>query len=238
MEDARAQAQYVIDSLDGEVTKHEVDTLISGVAATTIPTSRWAGGTHNQLADLGGGITLEGINDMYAVAAEVPSLGAESMQLLNLAIKWNDAWLTHRNDQPLGEHRVMWTGNVEPVWPPNPPPSQYAECEVAETVGHLAYTALNIVNTPSAWNETLPDGDPNHFGVTYFERAKTYVTMLEFSMSTFFTKNFIDPETHEIQPPGLKCMARTERERQCLEPADDVSTRLPDSGTDSSNSGG
>jgi hypothetical protein len=48
MKEVRAQAQHVIDSLDGEVTKHEVDTFISGVAATTIPTSQWAGGTHNR----------------------------------------------------------------------------------------------------------------------------------------------------------------------------------------------
>jgi hypothetical protein len=138
------------------------------------------------------------------VAAEIPSLSAERMQLLNLAIKWNDAWLSHRNDQPLGEHRVMWTGKVEPVWPPDAPPSRYVGCEVGDTVGHLAYTALNIVNTPSIWNETVPDGDPSHYGAPYLERAKTYATMLEFSMSTFFTKNFINPTTHEIEPPASK----------------------------------
>ena len=202
MEEARQQGPYVIDSLDGEVTKHEIDTFISGVAAMTIPTSQWAGGTHNLLADGEGGLTLEGINDLYTVAAEIPGLGVERMQLLNLGVKWNDAWLSHRNDQPLGEHRVMWTGKVEPVWPPDAPPSQYAGCEVGDTVGHLAYTALNIVSTPSIWNETVPDGDPHHFGVSYLERAKTYVTMSEFSMSTFFTKNFIDPATHEIRPPA------------------------------------
>jgi hypothetical protein len=202
MNPVRAETQYVIDSLDGEITKHEVETFISAVAAQTIPTSQWAGGTHNQLADGEGGLTLEGINDLYAAISDVPSLGAESRQLLNLVIKWNDAWLTHRNDQPLGEHRVMWTGKVEPVWPPDTPPSQYAGCEVGDTVGHLAYTALNIANTPSIWHETVPDGDPHHFGISYLERAKTYVTMLEVSMSMFFTKNFIDPETHEIRPPA------------------------------------
>ncbi|MBV8056414.1 MAG: hypothetical protein JO071_14360 [Deltaproteobacteria bacterium] len=109
---ARAQALYVIDSLDGEVTKYEVDTFISGVAAKTIRTSQWASGAppRNKLADFDGGTTLEGLNDLYAVASEIPSIGAGRLQLLNLAIKWNDAWLTHRNDQPLGEHRVMWTG--------------------------------------------------------------------------------------------------------------------------------
>ena len=32
------RAQYVIDSLDGEVTQHEVDTFISNVTALPIPT--------------------------------------------------------------------------------------------------------------------------------------------------------------------------------------------------------
>src|SRR5581483_11836181 len=145
---ATCQAQIVIDSLDGEVTQHEVDTFISLVNSTTIPTSQWNnnGSTtgHNFLADGSGGTTLEGINRMYEITGDIPSLSSEHMQLLNLAIQWSDAWLTHRNDLPLGEHRVMWTGKVDPVWPPDPPPSKYAACEVGETIGIIAYTALNI----------------------------------------------------------------------------------------------
>src|SRR5215471_16871884 len=108
-----SQAQLVVDSLDGEVTQNEVDTFINVVSATAIPTSQWTATiTHNQLADGRGGMILEGINEMYEVTGDIPSLSAEHMQLLNLAIQWNDAWLINRNDMPLGEGRVMWTGNV------------------------------------------------------------------------------------------------------------------------------
>src|SRR5215471_807078 len=200
------RAQLVIDSLDGEVTQHEADTFISVVGATPIPTAEWTPtNTHNLLADGKGGMTLEGINIMAEITADIPSLSAEHTQLLNLAIAWNDAWLTHRNDLPLGEGRVMWTGNVEPVWPPNCPTctsSTYYESEVGDTIGHMAFTAYNILKTPAIWNNTVPDGDPNNFGATYLARAKTYVSMLEFSMSNAFTPHFIDPNTLLIRRPS------------------------------------
>ena len=200
------QAQLVIDSLDGEVTQREVDTFISIVSAMTIPTSQWTSTiTHNQLADGRGGMILEGINYMAEITADIPSLSAEHTQLLNLAIAWNDAWLTHRNDLPLGEGRVMWTGKVEPVWPPNCPTCSnptYYESEVGDTIGHMAHTAYNILKTPSIWNNTVPDGDPNGFGTTYLARAQTYVSMLEFSMSNSFTPYFIDPGTLLIRRPS------------------------------------
>ena len=201
----RVHAQYVIDSLDGEVTQHEVDTFINNVTALPIPTIEDPGTSHNYLADGPGGVTLEAMNDLYVITGDIPSLSAEHTQLLNLAIRWNDTWLIHRNDLPLGEHRVMWTGNVEPVWPPNCSTCSnptYYESEVGDTVGHMGYTAYNILKTPSIWNDTVPDGDPNHFGTTYLARAKTYVSMLEFTMSTSFTKYFIDPNTLLIRRPS------------------------------------
>src|SRR5215471_7054529 len=198
-------AQYVIDSLDGEVTQHEVDTFLSNVSALPIPTIEDPGTSHNYLADGPGGVTLEAINDMYVITGDIPSLSSEHTQLLNLAIAWTDTWLIHRNDLPLGEQRVMWTGKIEPVWPPNcsncSNPTYY-ESEVGDTIGHMGYTAYNILKTPSIWNNTVPDGDPNHFGATYLARAKTYVGMLEFSMSNSFTPYFIDPNTLLIKRPS------------------------------------
>jgi hypothetical protein len=66
----------------------------------------------------------------------------------------------------------------------------------------MGYTAYNILKTPSIWNSTVPDGDPNHFGTTYLARAKTYVSMLEFSLSNSFTPYFIDPNTLLIKRPS------------------------------------
>jgi hypothetical protein len=192
----------VIDSLDCDVTAPEADALLATVSKTAIPTSQWPGGVHNYLADGTGGTTLEAINRLYEVTGEIPALSAQHAKLLDLAIAWSDAWLSHRNDLALGEKRVMWTGKIDPVWPPDAPPSTYAGCEVGETVGILAYTALNIVQTPAVANATVPDGDPNGYGATYLARAKTYVAMLEQSMDGFFNPNFLDAATLTIHHPA------------------------------------
>src|SRR5215470_15941388 len=71
------RAQYVIDSLDGEVTQNEVDTFINNVSALPIPTIEDPGTSHNYLADGPGGVTLEAINDMYVITGDIPSLSAE-----------------------------------------------------------------------------------------------------------------------------------------------------------------
>jgi len=204
---ARAQTTLAIDSLDGEVTQHEVDTFINYINATPIPTPQWNGTSpdHNYLADFEGGRALEATNDLYVITGDIPSLSSEHTQLLNLAIKWSDTRLAYRNDLALGEHRVMWTGNIDPVWPPNAPTAAdptYAGCEVTDTIGHIAYTAYNILKTPSIWSSTVPDGDPYSHGPTYLDRARTYVSMLEFSMSNYFNKYFIDPNTLLIAPPN------------------------------------
>jgi hypothetical protein len=192
----------VIDSLDCDVTAHEVDAFLATVSKTTIPVSQWPNGAHNILADGVGGTTLEAINRLYEVTGDIPALGAQHAKLLDLAIAWSDAWLAHRNDLALGEKRVMWTGKVEPVWPPDAPPSTYAGCEVGETVGILAYTALDILRTPAIASAVVPDGDPNGYGATYLARAKTYVAMLEQSMDGFFKPNFLDAATRTIRHPA------------------------------------
>src|SRR5262249_26314209 len=141
---------------------------------------------------------------LYAVTGDIPSLSVEHRQLLDLAILWTDAWLIHRNDLPLGEQRVMWTGIIEPVWPPNCPTCSnptYYESEVGDTIGHMAFTANNILSTPAIWGDTIPDGDPNGFGSTYLARAQTYVSMLEFTMTNSFTQYFIDADTLLIRRP-------------------------------------
>jgi hypothetical protein len=197
----------VIDSLDCDVTAHEVDAFLSVVSEATIPTSQYPNGVHNFLADGAGGTTLEAVNRLYEITGDIPALAAQHAKLLDLAIAWSDAWLSHRNDLALGEKRVMWTGKVEPVWPPDAPPSTYAGCEVGETVGILAYTALDIVRTPAIANSTVPDGDPNGYGATYLARAKTYVAMLEQSMDAFFAPNFLDATTLTIHHPASAAYA-------------------------------
>ena len=69
---APASAQIVIDSLDGEVTAHEVDTFLSYTSGLTIPTAEWtATVTHNQIADGKGGMTLAGINTLVLIGSSL-----------------------------------------------------------------------------------------------------------------------------------------------------------------------
>jgi hypothetical protein len=205
---AAAGGSYLVEGLTGEVTARELDAFIATTAAASIPVAMWQQanpGSHNTLSTFGrGGYTLESLNLLYEVAKDA-GLSSQQRRLLDLAIKWNDAWLVHRNDLPMGEHRVVWTGKVEPVWPPNHPAdaeAAYVGSETADAVGILAHTALNIFRTPELAAMTVPDGDPNHFGATYQARAKTYLAMLEFSMDQFFVPRFIDLQTLTIRHPS------------------------------------
>jgi hypothetical protein len=139
---------------------------------------------------------------MYRVTGDIPAFAKEQMQLLNLAIVWSDRFILLRNDQSMGPHQVMWTGNVDPVWTTKTAPSAgYAGSENGDTAGHIVYTALNILQTPSIWNQTVPDGDPNRFGATYLARAQTYISMMEYTTQNYFTRYFINPTTYQIAPP-------------------------------------
>jgi hypothetical protein len=200
---------YLVEGLTGDVTVRELDAFIATTAAASIPVAMWQEGnpgSHNTLSTFGrGGYTLEAINLLYEVAKDA-RLPSQQHRLLDLAIKWNDAWLVHRNDLPMGEKRVMWTGKVEPIWPPNhpaDPEAKYAGSETADAVGMLAHTTLNVLRTSDLAAMTVPDGDPNHFGATYQARAKTYLAMLETSMDQFFVASFIDPATLTIRHPSL-----------------------------------
>jgi hypothetical protein len=199
---ASAQApKLVIDNLQGEVTQSEVDTYISymngGVSGALLPTNALGDNLAYGTPDS----TLEGLNYMYRITGDIPSMSTEHMQLLNLAIVWSERFILLRNDQSMGPHQVMWTGNVDPVLvtdAPNTANSGYAGSENGDTAGHILSTALNILQTPSIWNQPVPDGNPNNFGVTYLQRAQTYINMMEVTTQNYFTKYFINPTTYQI----------------------------------------
>jgi hypothetical protein len=199
----------VVDSVTGDVDQNEVDTFIgflqnTGNANAVLPTNALG----DNLAYGTPGLNLEAINYMYRVTGDLivnnPSLATEHMELMNLAIVWSEQLILLRNDQPLGPHQVMWTGNVDPVWvtyAAGTAQAGYAGSENGDTAGHIVYTALNILQTPSIWNQTVPDGNPNGFGVTYLQRAQTYINMMEDTTQNYFTKYFINPTTYQIVPP-------------------------------------
>ncbi|HTV75240.1 MAG TPA: hypothetical protein VME66_16220 [Candidatus Acidoferrales bacterium] len=198
-------ATIAISSLQGDVTQGDADSFYSFMQQEPIPTRDWtAAGGYDIMATGTGGLDLDALDEMASITAQIPALASEHLEMLNMAIAWSDIWLANRNDQPLGEHRVMWTGNVDPVWPPNPPTSanaQYAGSEIGEVIGHIGFAALEILQTPSLWATVVPDGNPYGFGVTYLQRAQTYVSMLDDSLMQYMFKYFINPSTYQITAP-------------------------------------
>jgi hypothetical protein len=179
-----ARAAFTIDSLTGDITAKEITNFISTMSARTMPSNNWgnAMATH--------GTEPEGMARMYEATKNVT--------ILNTNIKWMDNYLVHRNDMPLGEHRVMWQGTVAPVWPniaPGTTGSGYAGCETGMIAGYLANCARLILETPSIWNNTVPDGNPYGFGMTYKARAVTYLQQADYVNENYMRPWFINPPT-------------------------------------------
>lgn len=185
-----ARAAFTIDSLTGDITANEITNFINTMSARTLPTNNWgnAMATH--------GTEPEGMARMYEATKNVT--------ILNTDIKWMDDYLVHRNDMALGEHRVMWQGTVAPVWPniaPGDADSGYAGCETGMIAGDLANCARLILQTPSIWNNTVPDGNPYGFGVTYKARALTYLQQADYVNENYMRPWFINPANDRFRKP-------------------------------------
>src|SRR6185436_20153113 len=101
--DSSEATTFTIDSLNGDITANEINQFISSINSLTPPVNNWGDdmSTH--------GTEVEGMQRMYEATG--------NMSVLNTYIKFMDVALSHRNDQPLGEHRTMWDGTVAPAWP-------------------------------------------------------------------------------------------------------------------------
>jgi len=199
-------ASLAIDSLSGPVTQNEINSFKTYMQGQTPPQTPWGtlGGTgHNAWADGTGGRDLEAMGEMFQVSGDV--------SILNLMISWSDYCVSQRNDlmsSANGGQRVMWTGLIDKVWCPNWPTDMtdnqylYCGCETEDVIGHLAFCAKLILQNPSLWNVTVPDGNPYGYGVTYLQRATNYLGKCDESNDEYFLKWFIQPGTSLIVPPS------------------------------------
>src|SRR6185312_8396290 len=128
---------FAVDSLDGEITANELKQFTNSINSMTPPVNNWsdAMSTH--------GTEVEGMRRMYEATG--------NMNVLNRLIAFCDVELSHRNDQPLGEHRTMWDGTVAPGWPESSTSTTPA-CTTGQIHGSIAYCAMLILETPSIWN--------------------------------------------------------------------------------------
>ena len=93
--------------------------------------------------------------------------------ILDRMIHFCDGVLSTRNDvapAPVGPH-VVWTGRVDPVWPNSTVAPIGTGGEQGDPVGHLAYCARLILETPSILDTNVRIGDPKGYGATYRARA-------------------------------------------------------------------
>jgi hypothetical protein len=182
-----AATSFTIDSLDGDITSNELKQFTNSINSLTPPVNNYGDSMSTH------GTPVEGMRRMYEATG--------NMNILNRLIAYCDIELVHRNDQPLGDNRVMWTGNVEPGWPEGSTNTTPA-CTTGMIHGNIAYCAKLILETPSIWNQTVPDGNPYSYGVTYKQRATNYLAKVDSGLSAYLTKWFVDTNTFRIHTPS------------------------------------
>jgi len=197
-------ATMAIDSLSGAVTTNEIASFKAYMQTQTPPQTPWGAlngtnGSHNLWADGDDGRDLEAMGEMYEVSGDIA--------ILTNMIGWADICVSQRNDlmsSANGGQRVMWTGLKDKVWCPNEPTdpnAKYAGSENEDVEGHIAYCAKLILENPSIWNTTVPDGNPFGYGVTYFQRATNYLAKCDEANDEYSLKWFIQAGSNLIIPP-------------------------------------
>lgn len=233
------RGQMNIQSLTGPVTQSEINSFKSYMATQVPPPTPWGAlidtnSDHNEWADFGGGNALEAFGMMYEVSGDIT--------ILTNMIHWADICVSERNDlmsAAKGGQRVMWTNGIAKVWCPEPPTNSYAGGENGDTKAHVLYTALLILQNPPLWNQTIPDGNPYGYGVTYFQRATNYLRKCD-EANDNYDYLFISPSNTIANPPDwpagfhtmfanniqMMMLGDFERSAQCHEILGDDAARL------------
>lgn len=178
-----ARAQMAVDSFDGPITQHELDSFKSYILTLT-PASDNIG---NNWAQGHSGEQTKAMGLMYEITGDTA--------ILDQMIRFCDAVLSERNDlapPPVGQH-IIWTGRIDPVWPNNVSTDPIGTGgEQGDPVGHLGNCARLILQTPTIWSTAVPIGDPNGYGATYLERARTFVAGADAAVDGHILTSLLD----------------------------------------------
>jgi hypothetical protein len=171
-----------VDSLDGPVTSNEINSFVTYIQSITPVVWPNTGSMENQYAQGTSGEQIKAMGLMYEISSNTT--------ILNRMIYFCDTLLSQRNDllaSPNGQ-RVYWNGKISPAWPGQALGTTpvYSTSASGDCVGHLANCAQLILRTPSIWSTTVPDGNPFGYGVTYLDRAKTYVAQADYTFNNCF----------------------------------------------------
>ncbi|GAM26279.1 hypothetical protein SAMD00019534_094540 [Acytostelium subglobosum LB1] len=122
---------------------------------------------------------------------------SQNVGILAQMVRFCDALLSQRNDlapAPVGQN-VCWTNRIDPIWPNVPANETRADGtggEQGDPVGHLAYTARLILQSPAIWSTVVSIGDPRGYGATYLQRAKTYIQGAEVAVFGHILRSQLD----------------------------------------------
>lgn len=182
-----------LDSIEGDVTKREYDSFIAKLQELPPPPTNNIGNT--LVYEAAGGGKLHGLQTFYAFTHD--------RRVLDVAIAWSDAFLHARNDPVTG--RLIWTGKRELCWPnkeTNDAQALYSGTENGDVIEHICNTARLILENPSLRTNTAPP-DTYGYGVTYLDRAKTYVRECQRSAETTIVPWYVrdTPDGYRLYHP-------------------------------------
>lgn len=181
-----AAGTMTVDSLDGAITQNEINSFKAYMA--TVEPVVWpdTGSMQSEYAQGKSGENIKAMGLMYEITGDT--------EILDRMIYYVDVLLSQRNDilaAPYGQ-RTVWTNTIAPVWPGNNTGTASADSANGDAIGHLAYCAKLILQTPSIWNTNVPIGDSFSHGTTYKQRAMTFLTQGDYVVSQFLFPNLLD----------------------------------------------
>ncbi len=182
----QAAGSMVVDSFDGPITQNEINSFKSYIS--TLEPVVWpnTGSMQSEYAQGKSGESIKAMGLMYEITHDTA--------ILDRMIYFCDVLLSQRNDKlaaPNGQ-RTVWTNTIAPVWPGNTTDPASADSANGDSVGHLAYCAKLILQTPSIWNTNVTNGDAYSHGATYKQRALTFVAEADYVANQFLFPSLLD----------------------------------------------
>lgn len=186
----------IVESLLGPVTQNEINAFKNYMLLNVQPPEKGSG---NVWVFGNSGKAIEACGLMYETSHDI--------DILNRMIYYCDAALASRNDlapEAKGGQLIVWTGNIEPVWPSSTTSRAGAGVEQGAVLSHLAYCAKLILKTPSIWDKDVAIGDTNNFGKTYKARALKYIHEGDLVIDKWIIPHFIrtGEKNHYYFPGG------------------------------------
>jgi hypothetical protein len=178
-------AQMKVERFDQPPTTNEINSFKSYIL-TVQPGTNGNLDPQNDWVQHSSGQRTKAMGLMYEMTHD--------LDILDRMITYCDAVLSQRNDlapAPVGQH-VLWTGRIDPSWPNSAVEPIGTGGEQGDPVGHLAYCARLILETPAIWSLNVRVGDPRGYGATYLARARRFVREGEVAMDRHILSDLLD----------------------------------------------